>query len=382
MAKFLVIHPNMDIYGGGERVAHHIIKALVAHGQQVQLLSFDFDEKQYAEIMGEKLPTEVSVHMLGQRIEAEPPFSVYKRRKKIIRAVRQFKNATDYDYTFSTQTISAFETELYSKAKANIAYVHFPEIHYDYAHSRKSAKTYLWLYKKWLESGIGRLDLVFCNSNYTKAMTEKYWGKFGVAEPVVAYPPVEERYWSSKPLADRAKRVVYIARFIPRKRHEILKQLATDFPSYEFTSVGLLRDTEQTWFENFTRDLPANYTVKPNLPEPELIKTLQDSRVYVHLMEGEHFGIAPMAALASGCITLVHNSGGAPELIPEEYRWSSFDDLKQKIAQLTSAPDLSGAWEKKKPQLRDRIDVLKPQNFQDNIWAHVDTLMGQTEKPN
>ena len=32
MAKFLVVHPNLDIYGGGERVCHHIIKALVAHG--------------------------------------------------------------------------------------------------------------------------------------------------------------------------------------------------------------------------------------------------------------------------------------------------------------------------------------------------------------
>ena len=32
MAKFLVVHPNLDIYGGGERVCHHIIKALVANG--------------------------------------------------------------------------------------------------------------------------------------------------------------------------------------------------------------------------------------------------------------------------------------------------------------------------------------------------------------
>lgn len=378
MAKFLVIHPNMDIYGGGERVAHHILKALVAHGQNVELLAFDFDPNRYANILGEKLPDGVTVHMLGKRIEAEPPFSVYKRRRKIIQAVREFKNSTDYDYTFSTQTLSAFETELYNKAKKNIAYVHFPEIHYDYDHAKRSAKIYLWLYKKWLEGGIGKLNLVFCNSEYTKAMTQKYWGKFEVAEPVVAYPPVEDQFWSNKPLGERAKRVVYIGRFIPQKRHELMKKLAAEFPTFEFASVGLLRDTEEAWFEEFAKDLPSNYVLKPNLPEAQLVALLQDSRIYVHLMEGEHFGIAPMEALASGCITLVHNSGGSGELIPEEFRWTTYEDLKHKIAQLI-APNGSEAWENKKQQLRDKISVLRPENFQSTIWSHVQALMGQTE---
>ena len=65
MAKFLVVHPNLDIYGGGERVCHHIIKSLAAHDQQVELIAFDFDLKSYRDFMGEKLPDEVNVHMLA-----------------------------------------------------------------------------------------------------------------------------------------------------------------------------------------------------------------------------------------------------------------------------------------------------------------------------
>ena len=42
MAKFLVVHPYLDIYGGGERVCHNVIKTLVSHGQNVELLTFDF----------------------------------------------------------------------------------------------------------------------------------------------------------------------------------------------------------------------------------------------------------------------------------------------------------------------------------------------------
>ncbi len=376
VAKFLTVHPNVDIYGGGERVCHHIIKALIAHGQQVELLSFDFNQNRYAEIIGEKLPAEVTLHMLGNReiVEADPPFSVYKRRRNIIKLLKTYKATAKYDYMFSTQMISAFETTLLKTRQHNIAYVHFPEIHYDYEHSKRSRRVYLWLYKRLLEGHITEFGLLFCNSSYTKDMTQKYWSKLGVKESVVAYPPVEAPFWSDEPLENRFNRVVYTARFIPQKRHEILKQLATDFPQLQFVSIGLLRDTEQAWFDAFSKDLPPNFTLKPNLPETEKIKILQNSTVYCHLMEGEHFGIAPMEALASGCVTLVHNSGGSGEFIPPEFRWTTIDDLRGKIAQLLKPPFFA-RWNFKKKELQDKIAVLKPANFEQNIWSNTATLM-------
>jgi glycosyltransferase involved in cell wall biosynthesis len=380
MAKFLVIHPNLDIYGGGERVCHHIIKTLVANNQEVELLTFDFDEKHYSEIMGEKLPSEITVHTLGKRasIEAKPPLSMYKRRQNIIKLLRKYKATAEYEYTFSTQTMSAFETTLFDKAKKNIAYVHFPEIPYVYEHSKRRKRMYHWLYKKLLERYIGKLDLVFVNSNYTKSMTEKYWCKVGIKEPIVVYPPVEEPFWLNRPLNERVNRVVYVGRFIPQKRHEILKRIATSFPKLMFVSAGLLRDTEQGWFGNFSKDLPANYSVKPNLAEAELIKLLQESTIYCHLMEGEHFGIAPMEALAAGCITLVHNSGGAGDFIPEEYRWNTIDDLKEKIAKISDITSFTSEWNKKRMSLQNKISVLKPRSFEEQIWTNVANLMEHT----
>jgi len=377
MAKFLVVHPNLDIYGGGERVSHHILKSLVSNGQQVELLTFDFDENKYAEFMGERLPSNVNVHTLGNRsiVEAEPPLSLYKRRRNIIRLLKKFKETADYDYTFSTQTFSAFEATLLEKAIKNIAYVHFPEIHYDYDNSRLSKKKYLWLYKKLLEKDIGKLNLVFCNSNYTKTITQKYWSKFGVKNPIVAYPPVEAPFWSNKPLNERNKRVLYVGRFVPSKRHDLLKTLAVNFPKFEFVSAGLLRESEESWFKTFTKGLPLNYTVKPNLPEVDLIKLFQTSQIYCHLMEGEHFGIAPMEALASGCLTLVHKSGGSGEFIPEDFRWTTFDDLKEKISKLVNSLNPYDLWNKKKEEMRNKISVLHPFNFEHQIWTNVAGLM-------
>lgn len=375
-----MVHPYLPSYGGGKKVLIHILKALLNHGQTVEFLTFEFDPSQYSDAMGDKFPENVVVHALGKKVEAKPPFTVYKNRRNAIELLKKFRETVDYDYTFSTQTISAFEGALLNKAKGNIAYVHFPEIHYTYDNSSVRKKAYLWLYKRWLEKDIRKIDLVFCNSNYTKAVIEKYWGKFGIS-PIVAYPPVDlDLFWCNTPLKERPKRIIYVGRFIPQKRHEMMKKLAIDLPQFEFISVGGLRESDEKWFEDFSKNLPANYILKPNLPGKDLTQLLRESRIYCHLMEGEHFGIAPIEALASGGITLVHNSGGSGEFIPEEFRWKTYEDLKEKIVQSIDSPIQNDIWEKKREELWNKISILKPENFEETIWSHVETLMQKTEK--
>ncbi len=375
MANYLVVHPYLDIYGGGERVCHNVIKTLVANGQSVELLTFDFDAARYRDIVGEDFPKEVVVHSLGRRIEVKPPFTIYKRHRNFVKLLKHYRGQLQYDYLFSTQSSSPFEPVFLNEAKKNIAYVHFPEIHYDYDHSRLKRKVYLWLFKRWVEQGIGKLDMVFCNSNYTKENIVQYWKSRCAIDPIVVYPPVNlDRFWSDKPLAKRRKRVVYVARFIAAKRHEIMKQLAVDLPAFEFVSVGGLIDADKTWFDRFKENLPTNYSVKTNLPGPHLLEVLHDSRVYVHLMEGEHFGIAPVEGLASGCVTIVHNSGGMKEFIPEEFRWETYDNLKLKIVKFMEAESASADWESQRQQLWSKIVVLSPETFQSNIWSQIKLL--------
>jgi glycosyltransferase involved in cell wall biosynthesis len=378
LATFLVVHPYLDIYGGGERVCHNVIKTLVAHGQKVELLTFDFDAGRYSDIVGEDFPKEVAVHSMGRRIEVSPPFTIYKRHRNFVKLLKKYRSRLEYDYLFSTQSSSPFEPVFLSKAKKNIAYVHFPEIHYDYARSGLKRRLYLWLFKKWVDQGIGRLDVVFCNSNYTKEMILRYWKSHEVKDPVVVYPPVNlDKFWSDKPLTQRCKRVTYVARFIPVKRHEIMKRLAVDLPAYEFVSVGGLIDAEKAWFNKFSENLPLNYSLKTNLPGSELLDILHGSRIYVHLMEGEHFGIAPVEGLASGCVTLVHNSGGMKEFIPDEFRWETYDDLKQKIIRYMEDEEASANWQNNRQLLWAKISVLNPEAFQNKIWSQIQELLGE-----
>lgn len=370
MANFLVVHPYLDIYGGGERVCHNVIKALVANNQDVQLLTFDFDSDRYQNIVGEAFPKQVKIHSLGKRIEVKPPFTIYKRHHNYVKLLKMYRDTLEYDYLFSTQSSSPFEPVFLNKAKKNIAYVHFPEIHYDYAKSGFKRKVYLWLFKRWVEQGIGKIDLLFCNSNYTKETIQKYWDFSNVKNPLVVYPPVDiAKFWCDKPFSERQKRVVYVARFIPAKRHEILKKLAADLPDYEFVSVGGLIESEKTWFDRFSRNLPSNYSIKTNLPEPDLLKLLHDSRMYVHLMEGEHFGIAPVEGLASGCVVIVHDSGGMQEFIQEDFRWQDYFSLKEKVVKYMEEGTLN--WESIRPKLWENISCLTPEVFNRTIWSHI-----------
>jgi len=122
--------------------------------------------------------------------------------------------------------------------------------------------------------------------------------------------------------------------------------------------------------------MPPNYSVKANLPGNELRNILHDSSLYVHLMEGEHFGIAPVEGLASGCIAIVHDSGGIREFIPENYRWRTYEDLKSKIVKVMEFPGTSQNWDSTRPQLWKKISVLTPETFQEQIWFNIKTILG------
>jgi hypothetical protein len=60
------------------------------------------------------------------------------------------------------------------------------------------------------------------------------------------------------------------------------------------------------------------------------------------------------------------------EFIPEEYRWDSYDDLKEKILRYM---ETENTWEVKRKELWSKIAVLTPQAFEDTVWSHIEGLM-------
>ena len=78
----------------------------------------------------------------------------------------------------------------------------------------------------------------------------------------------------------------------------------------------------------------------PNISREELVKIATSSKVFAHACRGEHFGIAVVEGMASGCPVVVHKSGGAYEDITDYGKYglvySSVEELVECIDKLMS----------------------------------------------
>jgi glycosyltransferase involved in cell wall biosynthesis len=79
-------------------------------------------------------------------------------------------------------------------------------------------------------------------------------------------------------------------------------------------------------------------------------------------MEGEHFGISIVEAMAFGCVPIVHNSGGMREFVPAKYRYQTAVDaaeiISREIAEWTSG---------KADETKDIADRFSLSNFSANF---------------
>ena len=79
-------------------------------------------------------------------------------------------------------------------------------------------------------------------------------------------------------------------------------------------------------------------------------------------MEGEHFGISIVEAMALGCVPIVHNSGGMKEFVPAKYRYQTPMEAAQKISQEIAewTPD-------KAEQVKTIADRFSTAHFSENF---------------
>ncbi len=68
-----------------------------------------------------------------------------------------------------------------------------------------------------------------------------------------------------------------------------------------------------------------------NVRRDRLRGILLNSKVYLHPMINEHFGVSIVEAMSSGCIPVVHDSGGPREFVPQDLRYKSIEEAAEKV---------------------------------------------------
>ena len=133
----------------------------------------------------------------------------------------------------------------------------------------------------------------------------------------------------------RENNVITVSRICPQKRLDIIPHIAKSCDrEISFTIIGLLDSQEAlNSIVKLAKDLGVSERIKiiTNANRSNLRRALLNSKVYLHTSINEHFGISIVEAMASGCIPVVHNSGGPKEFTPSNRRFNNIDEAADMV---------------------------------------------------
>ena len=308
MRKILVLHNSLNSCGGGERVCLHTIKALQEAGYRV--------------VLGvvERTDWDRVLSLTAVRLDEIPEEFYILRKLRTFGIYQRFFTIFHYLRKKADLIINTHGDVL--PLPAHITYMHFPtfaltENPYAYSKYQSSLfwRAYFEPYRilQKLNLYAIRRSVILTNSSYSRDMIKKYIG----AESIVVHPPVDLKDYLELNSDNKRDQVITISRFSPEKRLHLIpyiaKQLLLD--NIDFVLIG---STSTPIYRRYYRKVTAvrdklgveNLKIIPDAPHEVKLRELERSKVYLHLMKYEHFGISVIEALASKCIPVCHASGG------------------------------------------------------------------------
>ncbi|MBN2604099.1 MAG: glycosyltransferase [Candidatus Thermoplasmatota archaeon] len=325
--KIGVFHPGINNCGGSDWVAIKTIQSLNEHGHQVIILT---DSKLNPNRFSQIFNTEVKV---DREIIFPLPFSPF--------SPGDWHNVYfDYIRTKMLKSKCDVLIDTYSNSILSenyIVYFHYPilrALKEDFPYIKNSI--YYSLHRQLIKSSKEKAtdQLLFANSEFTKKAIEK---EFNVT-PHVLYPPVSNYLLDRNRIQSNPERkntVLTISRFDPDKNLEIIPHIAKrSHNSTSFIIAGLLNSKKTLMsLRRLIKDLDveSKVTLIPDISRTSLRNILFDCKVYLHTKVNEHFGIAIIEAMASGCLPIVHNSGGPKEFVPSKFRFDTIEEAANKI---------------------------------------------------
>ncbi len=370
--KAIVGHHLWSRAGGGEVVNAYVVKTLEDAGFDVSIVStFSFDKEKLREWFGVEVKSSRIYTLLPFMI---PAFGIYQRLcffiplKKAIKRERPDLVFIDIDLY---RPILKLKEEYKFKL---IEYIHFPfdairidkgDVPEEYRQAFEKYITEAKIYYAKYERGFWRLywklwlklyskfvrgdpfrtaDLVLTNSKYIARLTKMLWPD---GDPKVLHPPVRVRDFEGanrRGFDERDNAVVMIGRIAPEKRIDtVIEAIAISETKPKLRVVGGLIPS-MMWYkaklEKLAKERGVELEILTNVPRDKLIEVACSSKVFVHATVGEHFGIAVVEGMASGCPAIVHRSGGPWEDIANYGEFAegfdSIEELASKIDKFVS----------------------------------------------
>jgi glycosyltransferase involved in cell wall biosynthesis len=317
--KVGIFHPTLDWYGGAEVVAVAMANSLAQNGYDVVIfVNNTLDQKRIRDMVGEPLWPSIKVTVNPTFLKPRGYFDIYES------AYRSLVYKSHCDLLVDTYSNCVFPW-------SNVSYIHYPIVINrarfgpgflkDLRFTDALVAPYVFFQKR-LQDYKGKL--IFTNSYFTAKVIKDSLG----IKPKVLYPPIPNFFFQqdcSMTEQPREDLVVTTARFGYGKGVELVPDIANlTCKNIHYVMIGLAHNQSviQAVKNKIKRlHLEARITVVPNASRQDIRNYLSRAKVYLHTMKNEHFGISIAEAMSMGCIPVVHNSGGAPEFVPNRYRY-------------------------------------------------------------
>lgn len=328
--KAALYDPFFDILGGGEKHILSILQVLEKKGYEINI----FWDKDLTNEINNKLALQFI-----DKLKFLP--NIFCESTSQIKKLLTLNN---FDYFFYVSDGSYF----FSTAKKNFVFCMVPQ---------KS------LYPMNLFNKLKTANYRFiANSEFT----QKWLRKWGVESEVI-YPYLNKEFTDIEVKnINKDKIILSVGRFykhLHSKRHDILinwfkkiKQKNDLFKDFILILVGGLKEEDNDYFKQLKKLAGNDQSIKlmPNLSYKELVEIYRKSLIYLHTAgygvdEGqnpekvEHLGIAPLEAMASGCMTFCYKSGGVPEIIKDGingFLYVSLNELEGKLIKISNDSEI------------------------------------------
>lgn len=334
--KIGIYAPYLEVYGGGEKYICKIAEIL-SEKNDVEFIVFK--EPNISELE-DRLNINLSKVSISTLQHSTFLFSKLPYIRTFAKIHILSKVTKNYDLFINQEHLSTIP----SLAKRSILICEVPPT---------KTNTLFWLYNNplvnlFFDPKLRTYDKIITNSNYTKKWAEKWYKR----DAEVLYPPIDTEQFT--PLS-KENIILTVGRFFvgyhskkPFEMIRIFKQLYKENKSlkdWEYHLIGGVHTNPKSQeylkkCQEEARGYPIYFHI--NVPFKALKELYWMSKIFWcatglgedenrHPDRMEHFGITTVEAMSAGCVPVVINKGGQPEIVRgkiEGFLWSDVEELK------------------------------------------------------
>ncbi len=321
LKKAALYDPYLDILGGGEEHILSILQVMADNGYEINIF--------WNKNLLKQIKKRFSLHCF-QSIKFLP--NIFHHKKSLFSTLKTLSTLKKFDYFFYVTDGSYF----FSSAKKNFIFAMVPN-------------------KKLYHLNIlNRLKIANYKFIVNSKFTQKNLQKWGINSQVI-YPYINDQLIETNVNQIKKQPIILsVGRFfghLHSKKHHLiiktykkLKQKYSLFKNFKLILAGGMKEEDKEYFSRLEKLIGSDRSIilKPNVSFNELYQLYKLASFYWHFTgygidenknpeQVEHLGIAPLQAMAAGCLTFCYNAGGPKEIIRNGENGFLFNNENQLI---------------------------------------------------